>query len=168
MTMNSPKRVYWDACAWLGLLNGEREKLVALQVVWEKARRGEVEIWTSAFCLAEVYKAKCEGGAESLGPEGDQALDDMFDQDFVKVVQVDVEIGRLARRLLRSQAKLKKPSDAIHLATAVQWDLEQLHTYDGSDLLGLIVRTRSGADLEICKPDRIDGDTLFNADVRHG
>lgn len=155
--MTDPRRVYWDACAWLDLLNGEREKLSALQHVWGKASRGEVEIWTSAFCLAEVYKAKCEGGSASLGAEGDQLLDDMFDQDFVKVVQVDTDIGRLARRLLRSHAKLKKPSDAIHLATAVHWDLHQLHTYDGSDLLGLVVKTAGGADLEICKPDMIDG-----------
>jgi predicted nucleic acid-binding protein len=160
--MIDPRRVYWDACAWLGLLNGESEKLAALQHVWGKASKGEVEIWTSAFCLAEVYKAKCEGGAASLGPEGDQQLDDMFDQDFVKVAQVDSDIGRLARRLLRSHAKLKKPSDAIHLATAVHWDLEQLHTYDGSDLLGLVVKTSAGNDLEICKPDMLDGEDLFN------
>ena len=162
MEMSNPRRVYWDACAWLGLLNGESEKLAALQTVWGMASRGEVEIWTSAFCLAEVYKAKCEGGAQSLGPEGDQQLDDLFDQDFVKVVQVDTDIGRLARRLLRSQAKLKKPSDAIHLATAVHWNLDQLHTYDGSDLLGLVVKTDSGGDLEICKPNMIDGENLFN------
>lgn len=160
--MTDPRRVYWDACAWLGLLNGEAEKLTALQYVWGKAERGQVEIWTSAFCLAEVYKAKCEGGAASLGPDGDQNLDDLFDQDFVKVVQVDSDIGKLARRLLRSQAKLKKPSDAIHLATAVHWDLEQLHTYDGSDLLGLVVKTSAGNDLDICKPDMIDGENLFN------
>ena len=160
--MTDPTKVYWDACAWLGLLNGESEKLAALQHVWGKASKGEIEIWTSAFCLAEVYKAKCEGGLASLGPEDDQHLDNLFDQDFVKIVQVDFDIGLLARRLLRSHAKLKKPSDAIHLATAVHWNLGQLHTYDGSDLLGLVVQTSEGSDLKICKPDMLDGENLFN------
>ncbi len=160
--MNDPRRVYWDACAWLGLLNGETDKQFALQHVWGKALRGEVEIWTSSFCLAEVYKTKCEGGTAALSPDGDKQIDDMFDQDFVKVVQVDTDVARLARRLLRAHVKLRKPSDAIHLATAVHWNLEQLHTYDSSDLIGLVIRTANGDSLDICKPDMIGGENLFN------
>jgi predicted nucleic acid-binding protein len=160
--MTERRRVYWDACAWLGLLNGEQDKIQALQHVWAKAEYGEVEIWTSALSLAEVYRLKCEGTWTGLDAENDAKIDNLFDQHFVKVVQVDSEIARRAKRLLRSHAKLKKPSDAIHLATAIEWNLEQLHTYDGSDLLGLTVKTANGADLEICKPDMIDGPNLFN------
>lgn len=161
MTMTDRRRVYWDACAWLGLINGEAAKIQGLQLVWGKAQQGELEIWTSAFCIAEVYRRKCEGEWTGLSPENDAAIDNMFDQDFVKVAQVDLEIARLAKRLLRTLDKLKKPSDAIHLATAVYWDIEQLHTYDGADLLGLVVKTANGNDLDICKPDMIDGENLF-------
>jgi predicted nucleic acid-binding protein len=161
--MTERRRVYWDACAWLGLLNGEAEKLQALQHVWSKAQNGEVEIWTSAFCVAEVWKVKCEGTWAALAEENDAKIDALFDQDFVKMVQVDVEVARLAKQLLRSHDKLKKPSDAIHLATAVHWNLEQLHTYDGSDLLGLAVKNSDGSELEICKPSMIDGANLFTA-----
>lgn len=164
--MTEARKIYWDSCAWLGLLNGEPEKLQALQYVWGKARSGEVVIWTSAFSLAEVYKAKCEGKWEALSPEYDAKIDDLFDQDFVKVVQVDTEIARLAKTLLRTHEKLKKPSDAIHLASAIHWNADQLHTYDGSDLIGLSVRRADGADLEVCKPSMIDGPNLLNIEVR--
>ena len=160
--MADHRRVYWDACAWLGLLNGEGDKLIALQHVWAKAKGGELQIWTSAFCLAEVYKLKCEGEWTALEPENDAKIDNLFDQDFVKIVQVDSEIARLAKRLLRTYDKLRKPSDAIHLATAVQWDIEQFHTYDHSDLIGLVVKTSNGSAMDICKPSMIDGETLFN------
>ncbi|NYF31144.1 PIN domain-containing protein [Sphingopyxis sp. JAI108] len=160
--MAEKKRVYWDACAWLGLLNGETEKMQALQHVWESARLGHVEIWTSAFCIAEVYKVKCDGQWANGAADSDARIDGLFDADFVKVVQVDIEIARLARSLLRSHDKMKKPSDGIHLATAVHWNLDQLHTYDGNDLLGLIgVKRADGGELDICRPNKLDGDNLF-------
>ena len=163
--MTERVQVYWDACAWLGLLNGEVEKQRSLEQVWLKAQKGEVEIWTSAFCYAEVYRVKCEENWDKIDPANDQKINNMFDQDFVKIVQVDAEIGKLAKSLLRTYQKLKKPSDAIHLATAVYWDLAQFHTYDGCDLLGLEVQTSNGGNLAICKPDMIDGINLFNVTV---
>ncbi len=160
--MNEPTKVYWDACAWLGLINGEAEKLQALEYVWSKAEHGEVQIWTSAFCIAEVYRTKCEGERAELDPADDAKINNLFDQDFVEVVQLDLEIAKLAKSLLRTHDKLKKPSDAIHLATAITWNVEQLHTYDGSDLIGLTVNTLNGNPLPICKPDMIDGSNLLN------
>lgn len=160
--MSDRRRVYWDACAWLGLLNGEADKNAGLMQVWRKAEQGELEIWTSAFCIAEVYRLKCEDEWTALVPENDAKINNLFDQDFVKVVQLDSEIAKLAKTLLRTHAKLKKPSDGIHLATAVYWEVDQLHTYDGSDLLGLKVPLLSGGELAICKADMVDGPNLFN------
>ncbi|MBX9699314.1 MAG: PIN domain-containing protein [Acetobacteraceae bacterium] len=159
--MTDRKKVYWDACAWLGLLNGEAEKAQELEVVWEKAKHGEIEIWTSAFCIAEVYKVKCEGEIASLAPENDDKIDALFNQDWVYIAQVDLAIARLAKTLLRSHAKLKKPSDGIHLATAIHWNADQLHTWDASDLLGIFCNRADGEPLEICKPSMIDGENLF-------
>ena len=156
------KKVYWDACAWLGLLNGEAEKAQELKVVWEKAEHGEVEIWTSAFCIAEVDKVKCEGEKTGLSPEHDDKINDLFNQDWVYIVQVDLAIARLAKSLLRSQAKLGKPSDGIHLATAIYWNVDQLHTWDASDLLGIVCNRADGEPLEFCKPSMVDGENLFN------
>ena len=156
------KRVYWDACAWLGLLNGEDGKARELGVVWQKAKIGDVEILTSAFCIAEVYKVKCESGQTGLSSANDTMIDNLFDQNWVVVAQVDLAIARLAKFLLRTHVKLKKPSDGIHLATAIHWNADQLHTWDKSDLLGLVCNRADGEPLEICKPSMIDGEHLFN------
>lgn len=159
--MTDRKRVYWDACAWLGLLNKEGGKFEDLEVVWRKAQHGELEIWTSAFCIAEVHKVKCADGSVSLDEADDAKIDNLFDQDFVFLVHLDTDIARLAKKLLRDHAKLRKPSDAVHLATAVNWNLDQLHTYDHSDLIGLDVARRDGQKLEICRPNLVDGENLF-------
>lgn len=156
------KKVYWDACAWLGLLNGESDKARELEVVWRKAELGEVEIWTSAFCIAEVYKVKCESGQTSIAPGDDDKIDYMFDQGFVYIAQVDLEIAKLAKTVLRTHPKLSKPSDGIHLATAIHWNVDQLHTWDASDLLGLDCERDDGQPLEICIPSMIDDENLFN------
>lgn len=161
MPMSNPIKVYWDACAWLGLINGEADRKADLEHVWNMAKHGQAEIWTSAFCVAEVYRVKCEK-REGLSAANDVLIDNMFDQDFVKIAQLDLEIARLAKVLLRNHDKLKKPSDAIHLATAIHWDVQQLHTYDISDLIGLDVKTSSGSNLKICAPSKVEGDTLFN------
>lgn len=166
--MTERLRVYWDACAWLGLLNDEPNKRQGLDYVWALAKAGKVQIWTSAFSLAEVYKVKCEGDWALLNPDNDAKINNLFDQDFVETVQLDSEIGKLAKVLLRTHEKLKKPSDAVHLATAVYWDLDQFHTYDGNDLLGLTVHTASGAILKICTADLIDGDNLLTYDAGKG
>ena len=161
--MAKVRRVYWDACAWLGLINAELKKHRELRLVWDAAVRGDYEIWTSAFCYAEVFKAKCEDGDTKLKEESDALIDSMFEQPHVKRVQVDVVIGRSARKLLREFPGLKKPQDAIHLATALYYNLDSLHTYDGSNLLGLNgkVRRRDGELLQICIPDAETNGPLF-------
>lgn len=161
--MAKAKRVYWDACAWLGLINKESKKHRELQLVWTGAARGDYEIWTSAFSYAEVFKTRCEDGDAILQAESDAIIDQMFEQAHVKRVQVDVVIGRLARKLLRDYPELKKAQDAIHLATAIHHNLDALHTYDGSNLIALNgkVKRRDGRALPICMPDADTDGPLF-------
>lgn len=55
---------------------------------------------------------------------------------------------------MRRHDACKKPSDAVHLATALLMDVDEMHTYDGSDLLGLDgkVARQDGEMLSICRP----------------
>jgi predicted nucleic acid-binding protein len=131
------KRVYWDSCVWLGLINEEPDKLPRCQHVIQLARTGEIEIWTSALTLAEVFKVSQPGGSQTIPAESDETFERFLDQDFVVIAQVDVDTGHMARRLLRRHSKLKKPPDAVHLATAVLNDLDEFHTFDGTNLLPL-------------------------------
>ena len=150
---NEPK-YYWDACVWIGLINQEPDKIASLRFVIEQAQKGKVEIWTSAFTLAEVFKKKCSGVHAGLEPVDDEAFEDYLAQDFIQRVQVDSDIGTMARRLLRRFPAIKKPQDAIHVATAAMNDVDELHTFDGADLLRLDgqIPMANGQMLRICKP----------------
>jgi predicted nucleic acid-binding protein len=46
--------LYWDTNAFLGLINGEPDKLPECQPVWDSAVDGKCLIVTSALTVAEV------------------------------------------------------------------------------------------------------------------
>lgn len=162
--MASVQKVYWDSCAWLGLLNRESEKLVELEYVWTRAKNGEVEIWTSTVAQLEVVKLASERDAlvqdgnatktDVLTEDNLAKIENLFDQPFVKRVPLDVEISTRARRLFRETPGLNKPPDAAHLVSAMKWNVPVIHTYDGKDLLHLTgtVKTDDGTEIEICQP----------------
>ncbi|BCH10444.1 hypothetical protein MesoLj131c_47020 [Mesorhizobium sp. 131-3-5] len=126
---------YWDACMWIALIQREAGRFEACQHIIERAQRGEVKIWTSAFTLAEVYKPNKE--SDILSVSNDEAFEDYIEQDFVVSVQVDMDVGVAARRLLRKHPSIRKPQDAIHIATALLNNVDELHTFDRGDMLAL-------------------------------
>ena len=153
--MADKRKVYWDACMWFALIKQEAGRFDRCQYIIEQAKRGEVEIWTSTLTLAEVFRKLCGGPeASTLPAEKDREFEDFLAQDFVVEVQLDRRIGVQARRLLRAHGPLKKPQDAVHLASAVWNDLDELHTFDQVNLLALNgqVSTRAGRPLLICEP----------------
>jgi predicted nucleic acid-binding protein len=117
-----------------------------------QAERGDSVLYTSFFAFAEVFKAKCEGPAKPLAEAQDRQIEAMLRQPWVRAVLVDERIGTAARRLMRQHPECKKPSDAIHLATALALDVDEMHTFDGNDLLGLNekVMRADGVPLKIC------------------
>lgn len=162
--MAKAKRYYWDSCAWLGLLNGEANKRRELEILYEGAKRGEMEIWTSALSLVEVSRLAIETGTAKPYPtENEDVIARLLEQPFVKIVPVDLETGRLARKILRGTSGLKNKGDAIHLASALRWPVEAMHTYDRVDLLRLsgTLTGKSGDALKICYPDETTDGPLF-------
>lgn len=162
--MATLKRVYWDSCAWLGLLNGEPDKRRELEIIYNSARNGQYEIWTSTFTQVEVYRYDNE--ANTPRPWSDvntRKIEQLFLQPFVKIVPLDLEIGRHARQIYRETPGLKKRPDAIHLASALRWPVDAMHTYDRPDLLVLSYKFtgRSGKPLFICKPNEDSDGPLF-------
>lgn len=153
------RRVYWDACTFLGLINKELGKHTDCSDVWKEAENGETIILTSFFTFSEVYKAKCEGKVRPLDEEGDRQIEAVLQQSFVEGVLVDEGIGISARRLMREFEDCKKPSDAIHLASAARRNVDEMHTFDGSDLLRLDSRVSrdDGSKLTICTPAKAPG-----------
>lgn len=158
------QKVYWDANVWLGLINGESRKQRAVDYIYNSAKSGSHEIWTSTLSFVEVFRIR--GEERQPKPYSAEALDkieEMFEQEFIKLVPVDVEVAKLARRLLREQEGLTKRPDAVHLASAMRWSVDVLHTYDGNDLLHLDgkLRTKAGRVLRIAPPEDPPDGPLF-------
>lgn len=149
-----PKRVYWDSCTFLGLINQEPGKVNECTAVWNEAAKGEVSIYTSFFTFAEVFKTKCDSPAKPLSDEEDKKIEQLLRQQWIRPVVVDERIGIASRRLMRLHPECKKPSDGVHLATALALSVEEMHTFDHSDLLKLSdkINCANGKPLKICRP----------------
>jgi predicted nucleic acid-binding protein len=149
------RKLYWDSCAWIGFINSEKDKILPLRAIWEAAEPGECEIWTSAYAHIEVINGFSDHGEPYPPAESDLIIEKTLSQDWVKRVQVDVQVARLARDLKREfhQQGLRKRADAVHLASAVHYNVETLITFDGNDLLPLngMVKVRNGSPLLIRK-----------------
>ena len=159
-------RVYWDSCCFISLIQQESGRYEAVQNLYDEAEKGGLVIHTSALTLSEVCRVRCDEGAgkprNKLGEDGDAYLDRFFDNDFFQITEVSPTIGVLARTLYRRHPEIKITNDAVHLATAVIENVEEMHTYDGNDLLklsGLVMRL-DGNPLTICVPSE-NQPTLF-------
>jgi hypothetical protein len=51
---------------WIALIKREQGRFDACAHLIEQAQRGEIEIWTSAFTYAEVYKRNCSGTSAGI------------------------------------------------------------------------------------------------------
>lgn len=124
------------------------------RLVWHEAERGDALIYTSFFTFAEVFKVKCETEAKPLAESKDTEIEQVLRQKWIRPVVVDERIGIAARRLMRYHPACKKPSDGVHLATALALNVDEMHTFDGSDLLSLDgkVNRADGKPLVICIP----------------
>lgn len=158
MPASTPKRVCWDACAWISLIGKEKildakgavteDRYGLCRVVIDLAEKGKIEVVTSGLSLAEVCKSEPSsgGGADQIGP--------YFEHEWVLVVPVDTLVGTTARALMMAGYAGLKPPDAIHLATAIVANADEMHTFDRK-LLGLDEKLarNDGNMLRICKPD---------------
>jgi len=97
---------------------------------------------------------KCDGGNKALATAKDVDFEKFIEQDYIVEVQVDHDIGVLARRLCRQHLQLKKPNDGIHLASAVLHNLDEFHTFDNENILPLNgqIKRQDNKLLTICKP----------------
>lgn len=138
------------------MIQQEPNRFESLRYIVDEAKNGNVEIWTSNFTLAEVFKRACDGEQKSLLPQQDSTFEDFILQPFVQRVQVDYDVGVLARKLLRSYPTIQKPQDGIHLATALLNNVDELHTFDRENLLGLSekIKRPDGKVLKICHPPK--------------
>lgn len=152
---------YWDTCVFLAWIKnetrapGEMEGVVSCV---DAFHRRTANVVTSALTFSEITPAKVPSNALDI-------LDGLLRRKNASVINVDRRIAKLASELRdfyqRDPAKwnnltLSTP-DAIHLATAILYGVDQFHTFDEKDnnkSLGLLPRDGdiAGHPLEIKKP----------------
>lgn len=128
------RRVYWDANVFLAYVNGEPDRLPVIDALLDESRRGNIIIVTSMVSMTEVAYATAEKLQQSLDPEVEEAINNLFaDREVVRLSEYHELLAREARALIRDAVangwKLT-PMDAIHLATAKRLDVSEFHTYD--------------------------------------
>jgi len=148
-------KYYWDACVWIDLITqSDEERFQRCRYVLSEVEEQKAELWTSAFTLAEVYKRKCDGDPASMPEDQDDAFESFFESGLVKPILVDVQVAKVSRRLCRKYPGLRKPQDAIHVASCVIANIDELHTFDVKDLIKLDgqITLENGNALKISKP----------------
>ena len=128
-------RSYWDACAFLSYVNGDKDRFPDLENLLEAAHEGTVEVVTSAVSIVEVAR----GAQEQVGKLDDSAvarIDALWrPHSPIKLVEFHSAIAYAARDLIRigvSKGWSLKPMDAVHLATAANVGANELLTYDSA------------------------------------
>ncbi|MBC6441380.1 MAG: PIN domain-containing protein [Rhodospirillales bacterium] len=155
--MAKPKRIYWDACTWIAYIameksislkdGGTENRFAMCETVLKSARKGRYEIVTSCFTLAEVCKS-CQVKSSPVGN-----LPAFFEHTYILTVPVDLALGRHAQSMQASGLVALKPPDAIHLASALRAQVDQINTFD-TEILKLdgTIPGRDGKPLKIVKP----------------
>lgn len=150
------QKYYWDSNMWLGLVNGEAKKIAAIEYHYELARKGQSEIFTSTLAYVEVFRLRSEAPLKKpLPQDGLDIIQEAIEQDFVKLIPVDMEIGRNARKLRRQLKNFDGAADAVHLASALRWGVDALFTYDKAHLIAQngLLADNFGRSLRICEPE---------------
>jgi predicted nucleic acid-binding protein len=163
MVAKQPK-YYWDSCAWLGFLNGEANRKRELEIIYGLAKQGKCEIWTSTLSFVEVRRLENEKDLpRPLSDKNLQTIQNLFRQPFVKPIPLAVDIADRSRQIFRETSGINKWQDAIHLASALRWSVDVLHTYDHDDLLAFSLKfeCKNGEKLPICYPDETTDGPLF-------
>lgn len=147
---------YWDTCLFLAWLNDEDRKSGEMDGVREviaRHRRREVRLCTSVLTQVEVLQSKIPAG-----------LDPLFLDLMKRITRIsfDTKIATIAHGIrdhyAKAGGKLLTTPDAIHIATAIHYRVDEFHTFDnngGTKTLGLLPLSGdvAGHRLKICKPE---------------
>jgi predicted nucleic acid-binding protein len=137
---------YWDSNAFIGWLAEEPDKVEECRAVIRVAEEGKTLLVTSALTLAEVLWLR---GKPRIEADAAERVQRFFEHEYIAVVDVDRTMAEEARKLVWSHGIA--PKDAIHVATAIDAEVDRMETFDE----GLLKQSGSigSSVLEIGRPN---------------
>src|SRR5438105_3222795 len=133
---NNKPLFYWDSCIWLAWLKNEKRQpgeIDGILDVVDKVDRNQVTLIVSQQVDLEILEAKWPNDAAKI-------WDEIFKRRNVKKVPVTwsiISLGQQIRnfyqgKIERGEAigKTVSSMDAVHLATAITYEVDQFHTFD--------------------------------------
>lgn len=120
------RAVYWDSDCFLAWLQNEAGKADKCAAVLDEAEEGKIRIVTSALTIAEVLAVPRR---EKIPRNRRQEVEAFFQREFIVIRGLTGRLGTSARELVWDRGIA--PKDAVHVATALDAKLSELHTFDG-------------------------------------
>lgn len=155
---NRKPTYYWDTCIWLAWVKNEvrpNGEMAGVEDIVDLASRNRVSIIVSDAVSLEILDGKWPPGAA-------MKFDDLFKRRNIKKVPITpniTDLSQFIRNYYHNRGEKTASSlDAVHLATAIVYRVDQMHTFDDGQagkkhrsLLGLNGDV-AGHKLVICKP----------------
>ena len=142
---------YWDSSVILAWISNESRKHGEMEGLAEIVRmvtNNDAIVITSVATRTEVLKADLSNDSQAL-------FDRLFQRQNMEFKDITTPISDLASEILKhyKQANQKNMSfaDAQHLATAIIFKVDEVHTFDEKHMISMSGNV-AGHTLKICKP----------------
>lgn len=122
-----PSRAVVDASVLIAHLNREEGRYERSRDLLLDAEEGRVELWAPMVIQVEVTRWSQE--VDPTDPDARSKLDAFLDGDWLRVVEVDRRMARLARDVV-ANTRVKTGIDALYVATALIAKARTLYTWD--------------------------------------
>ncbi len=124
-----PDGAYVDSCIFIHLLQRKPGKILdACQELIGRAERSQLVVVTSAWTITEVNKIDANEKDVGILEKDSKIILQLFRSDFIDLKPVTRAVAELAHELTRMHGLTN--ADAVHVATAVLFQVPVMHTYD--------------------------------------
>jgi predicted nucleic acid-binding protein len=136
---------YWDSGVFSAYINQEADRWRIVQSMLEECNAGNIEIWTSTLSITEVASDK-EGIGKVLSIDIEDRINSLWTPPSqIKLIEVSEKVCRQARGVIRhihaNNQRGIRSMDAIHIGSAIQKGIKEIHTFDDitkfADILGI-------------------------------
>ncbi len=132
----SQKIFYWDSCVFLSRFQRTAGRIDTIEKITSAAEEDHVRLLISTYALSETVRispSKDDEGKEVVLTEKQveqelELISGYFENDYIIIKPLTQVIAEMAREYVAKFGL--KPGDAVHVATAIFWDVPVFHTYD--------------------------------------